>query len=179
MQEQLNEYWEDVFSVLAVATVMDPRCKMKYIEFLSLKYGNGSNCSQVTDVFVDIHNLYDEYMAHNTETESPISDSKNSDSDSDSEDLPEHIKQRCENPKFGFDCLDDYNEFIQSDIQPQNQKSDLECYLEEPLVPWSLNFNLLSWWGTLGRKYPILSKMARDLLAMQFSLVTDFDAYLY
>ncbi|KAK3025357.1 hypothetical protein RJ639_043866 [Escallonia herrerae] len=67
-------------------------------------------------------------------------------------------------------------QFIRSNSLP---KSELELYLEEPILPWSKDFNLLNWWKAASAKYPTLSKIARDLLAIPLSVATSFDAYYY
>ncbi|KAM7488010.1 hypothetical protein LguiB_025494 [Lonicera macranthoides] len=165
-----------MFLVLAVATVMDPRCKMRYIEFSSLKYEGSDANSKINLVLGAINSLYDDYVAFNLEPGNLSNESSSSDSDLE-EDLPSDIVERRHSPNFGFNCLDEYNEFIQSNSQPQ--KSELELYLEEPVLPWSKDFNLLNWWRVASPKYPTLSKVARDLLAIPFSLATSYDAYYY
>ncbi|XP_028115734.1 uncharacterized protein LOC114313562 [Camellia sinensis] len=44
-------------------------------------------------------------------------------------------------------------------------------------MPWSQNFKLLSWWKAASPKYPILSKMARDFLAIPLTLATSDEAF--
>ncbi|KAK1385529.1 hypothetical protein POM88_023264 [Heracleum sosnowskyi] len=188
--KKFDEYWNDMFLVLAIATVLDPRCKMKYIEFSSLKYEDNSRNTQVTSVLEAIREIYDDYKMHTIESQtSKPSDSKPSDlepskSDSnseelspDSEELPRHTLERLQNCNFGFNCLDEYNEFLKPRNQPP--KSELELYFDEPVLPWSKDFDLMSWWRTESPKYPILSKMARDFLAIPFSLVSSYQAYYY
>ncbi|KAL7252282.1 hypothetical protein ACSBR1_014015 [Camellia fascicularis] len=178
MLKKLDKYWKDMFLVLAVTTVMDPRCKMKYIEFASMKYEGSAGNSQAATVLEAIQSLFDDYAAHNLEAENAAAnDSTSSDSSySDLEDdLAGDIKERHQNPNFGFKCLDEYNQYIESNSQPL--KSELEWYLEEPVMPWSQNFKLLSWWKAASPKYPILSKMARDFLAIPLTLATSDEAF--
>lgn len=51
-----------------------------------------------------------------------------------SEDLLEPM-EILDDPSFGFDCSDEFSKFIQTTTQPP--KSELDCYLEEPIVPWT------------------------------------------
>lgn len=175
MLKKLDEYWKDTFLLLAVATVMDPRYKMKYIEFSSMKYEGSGGDSPVATVLEAVQSLFDDYAARTLELENASSDLPSDPSSSDSEDeVPREVERRND-PSFGFNCLDEYNQFILSNSRPP--KSDLELYLEEPVLPWNKDFKLLSWWKTASPKYPILSKMARDVLAIPFSLTTSYEAF--
>ena len=63
MLKYLDDYWKDTFMVLAIAAVLDPRFKMRYIEFTCSKFwGSGeASSSQVNMVSDAIHELYDDY----------------------------------------------------------------------------------------------------------------------
>jgi len=57
-----------------------------------------------------------------------------------------------------------------------NTSSELELYLKEKVKvvksnPLGIPFDVLGWWRTNSSKYPVLSAIARDLLAMQVSSV--------
>ncbi|KAK6933929.1 HAT, C-terminal dimerization domain [Dillenia turbinata] len=94
-------------------------------------------------------------------------------------------EQKLEHPKtvhkeccksFNY-SLQKYYEYVGSDAQPT--KSDLDLYLEEPvlMLPWTQDFNILRWWRVASTKYPVLSRMARDILAIPFSIATSYEAY--
>ncbi|KAJ4796690.1 Zinc finger BED domain-containing protein RICESLEEPER 2 [Rhynchospora pubera] len=53
------------------------------------------------------------------------------------------------------------------------KKSELEEYLADGLDENSLDvaFDILSWWKLKAAKYPILSRLARDILAVPISTV--------
>ena len=50
------------------------------------------------------------------------------------------------------------------------KKSELDYYFEE-LRDKSINFNILNWWKVNSAKYPVISIMARDILAISVSTV--------
>ncbi|GKA24588.1 zinc finger BED domain-containing protein RICESLEEPER 2-like protein [Tanacetum coccineum] len=52
-------------------------------------------------------------------------------------------------------------------------KSELKMYLDEGLLEghWGMKFNALEWWNIHQLKYPVLSKMANDVLAIPVSTV--------
>jgi len=57
------------------------------------------------------------------------------------------------------------------------EKSELDAYLEEPLVRPDERFEILTWWKTNSNKYPVLSAMARDFLAIPLSTVSSESAF--
>ncbi|RLM78248.1 zinc finger BED domain-containing protein RICESLEEPER 2-like [Panicum miliaceum] len=57
------------------------------------------------------------------------------------------------------------------------EKSELDAYLEEELVREDENFEILSWWKTNSNKYPVLSVMARDVLAIPLSTISSESAF--
>ncbi|KAL0392389.1 UNVERIFIED_CONTAM: putative AC transposase [Sesamum radiatum] len=52
-----------------------------------------------------------------------------------------------------------------------NQKSELESYLEEARFPRAESFNILDWWKTSSPRLPVLAKIARDILAVPATTV--------
>lgn len=69
-----------------------------------------------------------------------------------------------------FSVLQDYHQFIQN-------QSDLVRYFGEPVLPWSQDFDVLTWWSTASLKYPTLTRMARDFLAVPLSTATSYEAF--
>ncbi|KAG0448529.1 hypothetical protein HPP92_027793 [Vanilla planifolia] len=69
------------------------------------------------------------------------------------------------------DGLHDFDIYISEISSNHNTKSELEQYLEESLVPRIQEFDILNWWKLNNIKYPTLSKMARDVLAIPMSMV--------
>ncbi|KAH0645556.1 hypothetical protein KY290_034341 [Solanum tuberosum] len=150
MLEKIDKYWRNMYLVFSLATIMDPRYKVKYLEFCFLKYKDNDH-SPLPSILESIRSLLHDYVVHKSSMEYPISDS-------------------------GSDNSDTFSKFIQTTSQPP--KSELDCYLEEPIVPWTKNFDVLSWWKAASPRYPALSNLARDPLSIQLSLVTGYDAYL-
>lgn len=148
MLKQLDKYWNDMFLVLAIAAVLDPRFKMKYIEFTCSEVWGTDGNSKAKTVSDAIHDLFDDYVTR-FPAKAPSSSSSS--------------------------ILQGYQQFIQS--QNWDMKSELEWYLEQPVLPWSEDFNALNWWKTSSIQYPILSRMARDVLAIPMSLATSYDAF--
>ncbi|ESQ37609.1 hypothetical protein EUTSA_v10002435mg [Eutrema salsugineum] len=143
MKEKVDKYWRDCSLVLAMAVVMDPRFKMKLVEFSFSKiFGEdaGKNIKTVDD---GIHELFSEYMT-----------------------LPSPLKPTSEGGKT--DGLSDFDTYIM-ETTGQNLKSELDQYLDETLLPRVQEFDVLDWWKQNKLKYPTLSKMARDILSIPVS----------
>lgn len=170
MMKRFDKYWNDMFLLLAIAAALDPRLKMKYIEFVSMKLKGMEGSLQVAAVMGAIHKLFGEYVIRFPEKENFMYDSSSFTPDSEMESSPP------EHANHTLNVLQDYHKFIQLDIQP-TKKSDLDCYLEEPVIPGSQYFDALTWWSTAGAKYPTLSRMARDFLAIPVSLAASYEAF--
>ncbi|KAL4586859.1 hypothetical protein LXL04_011504 [Taraxacum kok-saghyz] len=56
-------------------------------------------------------------------------------------------------------------------------KTELEVYLEENTLPNSPDFDILGWWKQNGVKYPILSLIAKDILAIPISTVASESSF--
>lgn len=54
---------------------------------------------------------------------------------------------------------------------------ELEHYLEDDLMPRTLEFDILALWKFNGPKYPTLQRIARDILAIPMSTVTSKSAF--
>ncbi|CAL8079593.1 unnamed protein product [Prunus armeniaca] len=156
MLKKFDQYLDnDMFLLLTMSAALDPRFKMRYIEFFCSEVKCKDEKTQVANVLWAMQKLFDDYVIRfPTEGESC----------------------RSRRWKRSFRVVKDYQQFICSNDRPA-KKSDLDRYLEEPVLPWSPDFNALSWWRTAGTAYPTLSRMARDFLAMPMSLSTGNGVY--
>ncbi|KAH7843434.1 hypothetical protein Vadar_016633 [Vaccinium darrowii] len=169
MLRRLDRYLEDMFFVLSIASVMDPRYKMRYIDYISSKREASDGNSRSALVLDAVHSIYSDYVNQDLEKEKSVSDSASSDSE---EELPRSTDR---GGSKNSDWLQEYNQFIESNNKPP--KSDLDRYLEEPVLSWTQDFNVLKWWKAESPKYPILSKMAHDFLAIPMSVATSDEAF--
>jgi hypothetical protein len=46
MLDKFNKYWKEKNNVMVIATILDPRIKMRYIEFYFRKLYGSSRCQQ-------------------------------------------------------------------------------------------------------------------------------------
>lgn len=143
MKEKVDKYWRDCSLVLAMAVVMDPRFKMKLVEFSFSKIFGEDSGKNIKTVDDGIHELFSEYMA-----------------------IPSPLNPSSQGGKA--DGLSDFDTYIM-ETTGQNLKSELDQYLDETLLPRVQEFDVLDWWKQNKLKYPTLSKMARDILSIPVS----------
>ncbi|XP_055961910.1 zinc finger BED domain-containing protein RICESLEEPER 2-like [Mercurialis annua] len=84
--------------------------------------------------------------------------------------LPPPAKKHMSLMKAKFDIQ---NKGIESD----SRKSELEVYLSEATVENDDAFNILKWWKLNSGRFPILSRMARDILVVPISTVASESAF--
>ncbi|XP_047332372.1 zinc finger BED domain-containing protein DAYSLEEPER-like [Impatiens glandulifera] len=153
MRVPFDNYWKNCCLVLAIAVVMDPRFKMKLVEFSFSKiYGEGS-AEYVKIVDDGIHELFYEYM-----TEDNVGVRVGGGG----------IKIEGSPTSMGVNDalgLTDFDVYIM-ETSSQQERSELDQYLEESLLPRVHEFDVLGWWKINKMKYPTLSKMARDILTI-------------
>ncbi|KAL6540733.1 hypothetical protein OROMI_024616 [Orobanche minor] len=66
--------------------------------------------------------------------------------------------------------MTDFDEFFSCEFT-SGGKSELESYLEEPKLPRMGDLNVLEYWKGHQGRFPIVSQMARDILAIPISTV--------
>ena len=75
------------------------------------------------------------------------------------------------------DRLANFYAFVCSTTNLDAMRSEIDTYLEKPVLPRSSDFDILAWWKANSRKYPILQTIARDILAIPISIVTSESAF--
>nr|XP_043624151.1 zinc finger BED domain-containing protein DAYSLEEPER-like [Erigeron canadensis]XP_043624152.1 zinc finger BED domain-containing protein DAYSLEEPER-like [Erigeron canadensis] len=163
MQESFNKYWKSSCLMLAIAVVMDPRFKMKLVEFSFTKIYGDEAASYIKIVDEGIHELFLEYVALPLPLTPAFAEEVNGETG--------HVKQeggRGSNNGLG---LTDFDVYIMESTSQQS-KSELDQYLEESLLPRIHEFDVMGWWKLNKVKYPTLSKMAHDILTVPVSTVS-------
>lgn len=162
LYENFDKYWSRSCLGLAVAVVMDPRFKMKIVEFTFSKiYGENAE-TWIRIVDDGVHELFFEYMTQMLSLPGPMIDV-----------VQENIGDKQQpngEEEEPLDGLSDFDIYI-SEITSHDMKSELDQYLEEPLLPRVPEFDVLSWWNENRTKYPTLSRMASDVLSIPISTV--------
>ncbi|XP_015696128.2 zinc finger BED domain-containing protein RICESLEEPER 2-like [Oryza brachyantha] len=167
MHERFDKYWKDCNLVLAIAVVMDPRFKMKLVEFSYSKIYGVEAARYVKVVDDAVHELYKEYVAQPL----PLTPAFVEQGEANKTALAGENNAQVTQPSTG-DGLLDFDMYLSEIAVSQPTKSELEQYLEEALTPRIQEFDILDWWKLNTLKFPTLSKMARDILAIPMSMVS-------
>ena len=65
----------------------------------------------------------------------------------------------------------EFANFKSSRRKTRSPKSEIDIYFEEDCVEDIENFDILAWWKTHAEKFPVMSTMAHDFLAIPLSTV--------
>ncbi|XP_073004471.1 zinc finger BED domain-containing protein RICESLEEPER 1-like isoform X2 [Typha latifolia] len=178
MLEKFEEYWGITRTVMAIASILDPCYKMKSVEYFfkviySDQYEAKKRIDNIHKSFINLYNEYAVQSASLSENQAFLCYVGNS--------------SGCVNAELGnggeptsisritlSDARRGLDQYLQDTSSGQPSKSDLDMYLEEPVYrpkgPLD-NFDVLGWWRSFAAKYPVLSLMARDILAIPVSIV--------
>lgn len=165
MQEIFDKYWKSCCFILAIAVVMDPRFKMKLVEFSFSKIYGEEAANYVKIVDEGIHELFMEYVALPLPLTPTYSEEANNGT-------VKHEEQHQGGNLLSDNGLGltDFDVYIM-ETTSHLAKSELDQYLEESLLPRVHEFDVIGWWKLNRMKYPTLSKMARDILSIPVSTV--------
>lgn len=165
---KFEKYWSVVHGFMAMAAVLDPRFKMKLIEYyFDLLYGDGAQ-KEIENVRSFCYDMLKDYQARCKSKENsqvPVQASAASSS-----------RAVVAHSKLGK-RLANFDAFVDQSGGTTHVKSELDYYLEESVIPRSENFDILCWWKTNGSKYPTLQAIARDVLAIPVSTVASESAF--
>ncbi|MED6171676.1 hypothetical protein PIB30_117591 [Stylosanthes scabra] len=154
MKGRFDKYWSKCSTVLAVATILDPRFKIKLVEYYYSQIYGSTALDRIKEVSGVIRELFNAYSICSTMVDQGST-------------LPGITL-----PSSSYDARDrlkGFDKFLHETSQSQSLASDLDKYLEEPIFPRNSDFNLLNWWRVHMPRYPILSMMARDILGTPMS----------
>ncbi|KAJ3688446.1 hypothetical protein LUZ61_017610 [Rhynchospora tenuis] len=155
-----DKYWSTGSVLLAIGCILDPRCKMDVVEYYFRElYPSGDAATFIESLKQVLNALFNEYSESN-----PTSQSQSTTSSSHSRSA---ASSSVSNTKA------DLKEFLNVRKTSEPIKSELEEYLTQPLDLASMDddFDILAWWKLKVPKYPIMAKMARDILAVPISTV--------
>lgn len=172
MLMKFEKYWveKEPNLLLSIALVLDPRYKLKYLEFCYKKIYDDTLATMLTDrVKCELKNLLEEYVIACKVTDSLEGTSK----------TPKDTLPVDNTSKIDMNMMAEFYKFAEED--GGNDKTELEFYLEEKLYPSQNvqedNFNILDWWKVNSSKYPIMARMAHDILAIPVSSVASESAF--
>ncbi|XP_039037037.1 zinc finger BED domain-containing protein RICESLEEPER 1-like [Hibiscus syriacus] len=162
MKAKFDKYWNKCILSLAVAAILDPRFKMKLVEYYYSQIYGSTALERIKEVSGGLKELFNTYSICSTLI------------DQDSASPPSSLPGSSND---GRDRLKGFDKFLHETSQSQSVMSDLEKYLDEPVFPRNCDFDILNWWRVHTPRYPILSMMARDVLGTPMSTVSQESAF--
>ncbi|KAJ1260875.1 hypothetical protein BS78_10G265500 [Paspalum vaginatum] len=161
MSEKFEKYWSCSSLSLDVACFLDPRFKKKLVEYYMRKF-DGAYYQICLDEFVGVvKNLFQFYASSKPKSKSDMN-------------ANQHVRP--------IDLFDENHDaelesFLYDDTVPDNNAmSELDTYMAEPLLKQH-PFDILAYWKINTDKYPVLSEIARDMMAIQVSTVASESAF--
>jgi hypothetical protein len=163
MFDKFDKYWEVTNNVMVIATILDPRFKMRYIQFYFSQLYDSSRCEQeLANVNKELEELYKKHELEQRRKMGGTSSSTTQSASSSKETIS------------SVACLvsSEFQSFLESSAS-ESSKSELLIYLEEANHPLhDKNFNLLHYWKVNALRFPVVSSMAKRFLAVPASSVS-------
>jgi hypothetical protein len=162
MEVKFNKYWYSSYLNLAIPVLLDPRFKLKYVEFRLKQAFVNDPQPRIDKVKRTFKSLFNEYFAQLNNSNN-ISQPPGQD----------HSQMATANDD---DIFGDWDNHLIEQMQDQ-VTTELDRYLSERPISRSGDFDILNWWSTNSATYPTLVAVARDVLAMPASTVASESAF--
>nr|CAE03220.2 OSJNBa0050F15.11 [Oryza sativa Japonica Group] len=168
MLEKFEKYWgPECNTLFAVALVVDPRFKMGMINYtFPALYEETVLPKKLTNVESTLKSLHASYESELQST------SKENDA------TIQSTSTSLGTTSSHFSAASQFHEYMKSKNAASLPKSDLKRYLDDPVedIP-AKSFNLLQWWRMNELKYPIVAKLAKDILTIPITSVSSESAF--
>ncbi|KAH9659184.1 BED-type domain-containing protein [Citrus sinensis] len=182
MEQKFAKYWGDSFDqvnmLLFVANVLDPRCKLEFVTFcFSSMYEPRKVEELKSNIKELLMKLYNSYIGGSDVRNSggvcfgDIHDGSSSGGGSGSGGGPS-------SSIMSIDLFSSFKMMKQNSNEDISSKNYVEKYLTYANESTSnAHFDILTWWKLNGHRYPILSQIAKDVLAIPVSTVASESAF--
>ena len=175
MKSKFNKYWENLDNqnlLLYVAVVLDPRYKLRYVHFaFKGLYHDISKVDEKTEQVKDaLVRMYEAYLKNDKgrDAQNNMSTQLSQGSSGSSSSGPLSVRRSLRMAQFMRE-IEEENSF--------EKKSEVERYLEEGLAKLDGYFDILNWWKANSCRFPVLSLVARHVLAIPVSTVASESAF--
>jgi hypothetical protein len=182
MKLKYDKYWGDfekINTLLFIASVLDPRYKMEVLEFWFLSNIGEAKTNRIVSKLKNIlEQLYSHYAIH--DGESGPSGARMSNEGricSTSTSLGVGLGSGTSyDPDLDKDALTDFHTF-RARRNLMLARTEKEKYYVEGVETPSQSFDILMWWNVNSAKYLVLSRIARDVLAIPLTTVASESAF--
>lgn len=171
MKEKYDKYWKNIDNInflLYVAVLLDPRKKMQYVEFTFAQIYVGEREKQILmkeRAKNTLEVLYKDYVRLQENSSSDTKTKKVSANCSSA------THMSVDDEEDDGDLEMDFQRHLEAEESKEN-KSEIDVYLSDG-VERGVNedFDVLLWWKANSTKFPILSQVAKNVLAMPITTV--------
>ncbi|XP_019156926.1 PREDICTED: zinc finger BED domain-containing protein RICESLEEPER 2-like [Ipomoea nil] len=173
MKTKFDKYWGDCNLLMSIGAILDPRYKMRLVNFSFNQIYNANDARiNVTKVKDALYDLFYEYVQIDNMKIRKGSSSAVTHIGSSSVTSAGSTSKG----KVVLSGLHLYDKYLDSVEDETPNKSELDIFLEEGVYRCqdgevTSEFDALSWWKSHELKFSILSKLARDVLAIPVSTV--------
>ena len=147
MKKKFLKYWKLSYLTMCIPIILDPRCKVEFLNY-NLKddpeVEGPKYLGIVKRKFKEMFNAY--------------SSQQNGDSI--------NPNQQEDQASSSNDPWANWSQHVGHQRKQRSKQSEYDMYLKDELVPPDVNLDVLEWWKVNGHKYPTISPMARDVLAI-------------
>ena len=168
--EKFDKYWghpDKINPILFLVTVLDPRYKLDYLSYCArILFRSDVAVKLVDDIKNILMKLFNEY---NDIAPPSLSTS-----------TPEASTTSTKSPNHSASTNHTLGGYVKARTAQDGglQKNDVERYLTEECEDVLLeNFDVLGWWKINSGKFRILSRIAKDVLAVPMSTVASESAF--
>jgi len=172
MKIKFDKYWKqegNLNYLLFIAVILDPRYKLQYLVFcLELMYGPDEGKELAEKIESALNELFGCYVESVN-----ASSSRNRGSNQ----YLVHINVDEEDEENPWDMLASQFERHMEEVETEPNDSELSRYLADKREKRTKEFDILDYWKVSSNKYPILSLLAKDVLAVPASTVPSESAF--
>ncbi|KAL2937450.1 putative AC transposase [Bienertia sinuspersici] len=159
MMEKFEKYWSDYSILLAIAVLLDPRYKMHFVKAaLGKLYVHAEvevKVQEIYNTFVELYKFYDQSTSSSTVT-----------------------SLQCSTSTTDYSMSSMFEDFEGGDMSVGGAESSVDSYLNSPLVPRNTeSFNILEFWKSQASTFPVISRMAKDVLAVPITSVASESSF--
>ncbi|XP_070660473.1 zinc finger BED domain-containing protein DAYSLEEPER-like [Malus domestica] len=153
MNLKFEKYWSEYSLILAIAVILDPRYKLQFVEWGYDKlYGKESReLKDVGDTLFALFGSYTDKFSHLL--------------------VSNPVNQTLTQIKVGDKLFEIEFDNIYQNGSTSVEKTELHLYLEGKRLDRKQELDILSWWKLEQFCYPVLSRMASNVLTISISTV--------
>lgn len=156
---KFSKYWEEKNNIMVIATILDPRFKMRYIKWCFGKlYESIRAAREMDEITEELEGLYKVFEIDYRLTKMGSTDTSS-------------LSQVTTSSSLASVVPSGFQSYLEENAT-ECSKSELLIYLDEPNANDDKDFSLVNCWKVNAHRFPIVSKMAKKFLGVPASSVS-------